>query len=124
MISVGIVGAGIISKSHVKAITAHPDSEIRAVADIVLERAQAIADTCGANAYADYREMLDKEKLDVVIINLPHALHESCVLACAAHKVNVLLEKPMSVSEESCMRMVAAESLWRGSLDERRGKGV
>lgn len=108
MISVGIVGAGIISKAHVKAIKAHGDSKIQAVADIVLERAQAIADEWGANSYTDYQEMLDKENLDVVIINLPHALHEPCVLACAARKVNVLLEKPMSVSEESCKRMVAA----------------
>lgn len=108
MISVGIIGAGIISKAHVNAIKAHGGSKIQAVADIVLERAQAIADEWGANAYADYVEMLDKEKLDIVIVNLPHALHEPCVLACAARKVNVLLEKPMSVSEESCKRMVAA----------------
>ena len=108
MISVGIIGAGIISKAHVKAIKGHGDSKIVAVADIVLERAQAIAEEWGANSYTDYLEMLDKEQLDIVIVNLPHALHEPCVLACAARKVNVLLEKPMSVSEESCKRMVAA----------------
>lgn len=105
MISVAMIGAGIIAASHMSAIAAHPGTYLCAVADLISERAEAAANPYGANAYTDYLEMLDIEKPDAVIINLPHALHEVCVLACAARRIHVLLEKPMSVSSDSCQRI-------------------
>lgn len=105
MLRVGIIGAGNIIPQHLKAIQNHPQTQLCAVADIVLERAQASVRPYGANAYADYKEMLAQEKPDAVIINLPHWLHEECAVACARHKAAVLLEKPMSVSYASCERI-------------------
>ena len=82
MFSVGMIGAGIIGASHLAAVAGHPDTRLAAVA-----------------------EMLEREKLELVIINLPHGLHEACVLACAEKGIHILLEKPMSVSYASCLRM-------------------
>ncbi len=108
MLSVGIIGAGIIAASHLEAVERHPETRLAAVADLVPERAQKAAAPYGANAYCDYRELLQKERPQLVIINLPHALHEECVLACAEAGAHILLEKPMSVSYDSCLRMNAA----------------
>ena len=97
MVRVGIIGAGIIAQSHLVAIQQHPDSCLCAIADIAPGRAQEAAEPYGAAAYADYVQMLDTEKPDVVIINLPHFLHESCALECAKRGIHTLLEKPMAI---------------------------
>lgn len=108
MLSVGMIGAGIIAASHLQAISDSAHTTLCAVADLVEERAASAASPYHAAVYTDYMEMLDKEKLDAVIINLPHGLHEACVLACAARGIHMLLEKPMSVSADSCQRMIEA----------------
>ena len=108
MVRVGIIGAGIIAESHLEAIAQHPDSQLCAIADIVPGRAEAAAKPYGAAAYTNYIEMLDSEKPDVAIINLPHFLHESCALECARRGVHTLLEKPMAMTEGSCQRIIAA----------------
>ena len=105
MFSVGMIGAGIIGASHLAAVAGHPDTRLAAVADIAPGRAQQAAAPYGAHAYESYEEMLEREKLELVIINLPHGLHEACVLACAEKGIHILLEKPMSVSYASCLRM-------------------
>ncbi|MBD5093052.1 MAG: Gfo/Idh/MocA family oxidoreductase [Subdoligranulum sp.] len=108
MFSVGMIGAGSIGASHLAAVEHHPDTRLVAVADIVWERAQKAAAPYGASAYSRYEEMLEKEHPQLVIINLPHGLHETCVLTCAQFGAHMLLEKPMSVSHKSCVRMETA----------------
>lgn len=105
MFSVGMIGAGIIGASHLAAVAGHPDTRLAAVADIAPGRAQQAAAPYGARAYESYQEMLDRERPDLAIINLPHGLHEACVLACARAGAHILLEKPMSTSYASCLRM-------------------
>jgi len=106
MISVGMIGTGSIAPLHLKAIKAHPETTLVAVSDLSMDRAKKAAAPFGAAIYTDYREMLVQEKLDVVIINLPHALHEEAAIACAEHGVHILLEKPMSISLASCNRII------------------
>ncbi len=108
MYSFGMIGTGIIAGSHLKAIAAHPNTRLAAVADIDQSRAEAAAAPLGAAVYTDYHQMLESEKLDAVIINLPHGLHEPCAVDCAEHGAHILLEKPMSVSPESCARIIQA----------------
>ena len=108
MIKVGVIGAGSIIYHHLKALDQCKESKLVAVADIAVERAEKVAEKRGAKAYADYMEMLDKEELDAVIINLPHSLHEPAAVACAKRGIHTLLEKPMSVSEASCQRIIDA----------------
>lgn len=108
MLRVGLIGAGIISTPHLKALHKNPRTAIAAVADIDLEKARQAAGMYGASVYGDYEEMLQKEMPDAVIINLPHDLHEVCTVSCAKKGIHVLAEKPMSVSTRSCRAMIQA----------------
>lgn len=108
MLSIGIAGAGIICADHLKAIEKYSGATVRAVADLDPMRAKNAAEPFGAVVYMDYKEMIGKETLDAVMINLPHGLHEDCTLLCAQKKIHVFVEKPMSVSTESCRRMLDA----------------
>ena len=108
MLSIGIIGAGIICADHLKAIAKYSDATVCAVADLDAARAQQAAAPFQAAVYTDYIEMITHETLDAVIINLPHGLHEACTLLCAQKKIHVFVEKPMSVSAASCRRMIDA----------------
>ena len=47
-------------------------------------------------SYDDYHEMLDQEKIDIVICCAENAQHPAVVEACAQHGVHVIIEKPMA----------------------------
>ena len=46
-VSVGLVGLGMVCESHLKAYSAHPDAEVRAVCDIDADRSKEIANKYG-----------------------------------------------------------------------------
>jgi predicted dehydrogenase len=58
--------------------------------------------------YDDYREMLDRERLDLVIVNCENAQHPDVVEACARAGASVCVEKPMASSLADALRMQRA----------------
>jgi len=108
MIKVGIIGCGINSGRHISAFTRLENAKITAVCDVSEEKMNVTVAGTGATGYTDYSEMLQKEKLDLAVVNLPHNLHNPCVLACANAGVNVFLEKPMGISVPDCEIMEKA----------------
>lgn len=93
-ISIGVIGAGLIGRKHLKKIAGHPDFELAGIADI--NAAQAAAENPGARVFAGYHEMLDKARPDAVIIALPNQLHVECGVACARRGIHILVEKPVA----------------------------
>jgi predicted dehydrogenase len=71
-----------------------------------MRRAQAL--TGITKVYADYREMLDEEALDLVIFCPENARHGEVAEAIAARGVHMVTEKPMSSSLSDALRMVRA----------------
>ena len=84
--------------------------EIVAVADDNPEGLKEAGKRLGtSNLYADYREMLEKEKFDIVSV-APRwiAPHHDIVIAVAEAGACVFLEKPMSVTLAEADAMIAA----------------
>ncbi len=75
-----------------------PDVSVVAVADEDEKGRTAAARRLNApRAYADYREMLDKERPQIVSIAVRWLdCHHEMALACAEHGCHVFLEKPMA----------------------------
>ncbi|MCK4472376.1 MAG: Gfo/Idh/MocA family oxidoreductase, partial [Anaerolineae bacterium] len=95
-VKVGLIGCGNIGvRAHLPACTQVPETELVTVCDIIEERAQAAAGRSGATAYTDYRQLLEREDVDVVIIALPNDLHAEVTVAAADAGKHVLCEKPM-----------------------------
>src|SRR5215213_9078964 len=62
-----------------------------------------------ANAYADYRQMLQKERPNIVSVATRHLdTHRDMVLACAEAGAHIFLEKPMCRTLQEADEMVAA----------------
>lgn len=108
MFKIGLIGCGIISGNHMVAVDTIDDAKITAVCDISKENLERAQEWTGATGYTDYKEMIDKEDLDLVVINLPHGLHGEATRYCAEKKVNILLEKPMGISTQDCQNMIDA----------------
>lgn len=108
MFKIGIVGAGAIGRSHKRAIAANDKCELTAICDINEENAKIVAEDTDARIYSDYKDMAEKEEMDVVIVNLPHFLHKDVTIYFLERGVNVLVEKPMANTEDECKAMVAA----------------
>ena len=103
---IGIIGAGMISNSHAKALAAMDNAVLCAVADINQQAADAFSAKYDCKAYYDAEKMLLDEKPDAVIICLPTFLHEKYVSLCASHKVNVMCEKPVEMTVPATERML------------------
>ena len=85
-------------------------AEIVAVADENdAGRAQAAKDLGAKAAYADFREMLKKEKPQIVSVadRWPDC-HRDMVVACAEHGASIFLEKPIARTLQETDEMVAA----------------
>jgi myo-inositol 2-dehydrogenase/D-chiro-inositol 1-dehydrogenase len=69
-------------------------------------RERARTDHLGAPIYAAYRELLDREELDVVDVVLPTDLHHEVGMAVLASGRHLLLEKPMAPRLDHCDELI------------------
>ena len=113
MLRVGIIGCGgIIERRHLPGLLELGD-RVRLVAfsDISADRVNLLADRAGVGTehrYADYRELLDRETLDLAIVATPLAYHEAPVVEAAGRVPVVLVEKPLAHDLATAERMSMA----------------
>ncbi|GAA2848028.1 oxidoreductase [Actinoplanes cyaneus] len=95
-----IVGAGAIATAHAEALRKHADRiSLVAVADLVPARAQAFAETWGIKSvYSDLSELLGLGNVDLVQLCTPPSTHAPLARQCLLAGVNVLMEKPPTLS--------------------------
>ncbi len=107
---IGVVGAGAIAVyGHIPSFQAAPGTEIVAICDTNLERAQAAATKFNIpKAYSDYEEMITSAGLDAISVGVPNSLHAPVALAALEAGLHVLCEKPMATSVADGEAMVAA----------------
>ncbi|MFE7063211.1 Gfo/Idh/MocA family protein [Sutcliffiella sp. NPDC057660] len=106
---VGVVGCGSIAKyRHLPEYHANQNVELVALCDIVQERAEHASEQYGGKVYTDYKEMIDREELDIVSVCTPNYLHAPVSIYASKAGINVLCEKPMATSKEEADEMIAA----------------
>lgn len=104
-----IIGCGLISKNHLKALNNVEHAVCAAVCDIVREKAEAAAKQYEVpGIYTDYRKMLNDPDIDVVHICTPHHLHAQMAVDALLAGKHVLCEKPMALSKEDAKRIMEA----------------
>ena len=112
-IKVGIIGTGWIAESHISCYKEMEDVEIVALADLVPGKAEAFAkkyEVEGARIYNSDEEMLANEKdLDGVSICTYNCQHAPCAIHALDAGVNVMLEKPFTVTLDEAIEVMKAE---------------
>lgn len=109
---IGIVGCGgIANGKHMPSLGKLDSVEMVAFCDIILERAEKAAAQYGtpeARVYADYKEMLAAEQLDIVHVLTPNDAHAEISIAALEAGHHVMCEKPMAKTAADARRMVDA----------------
>jgi len=112
-LKIGIIGTGWIAEAHANAYLKCPDAEIVALADIVPGKAEAFAkkfDLANARIYNGSAELLAAEKeLDGVSICTYNTQHAPCAIDALNHGINVMLEKPFTVTLDESVAVMKAE---------------
>ena len=112
-IRVGIVGCGVMGPMHAQAVAELPLTDLVAVADLIPERAQKVAqDFDAAIVYREGADLVTNPPLDLGILALPACHRTQLALAAFAHGKHVLTEKPVAMNAAEVEQMIAA----RGNL--------
>ena len=109
---IGIIGTGGISGSHIGAYLNQPDVELVAGCDLIPGKAEAKFaeyEVKDAKFFTDYKEMIDTVEMDAVSVCTYNRTHAECTIYALEHGINVLLEKPMTVTLDEAIAIRKAE---------------
>ena len=109
---VGFIGCGGIAGRHFKDVDSDGRAEVVAMCDPDPQRIsgwkEKRAELSKALEYADYKEMLGADNLDVVYINSPHKFHFDQIMDSLRAGCHVVTEKPMVCSIEDARTVCQA----------------
>ena len=110
-VRIGIIGSGFSGNLHADALSRDLRAEIVAVAGSNIERAEKFATKWKvAQAFDDYRRMLELPDIDMVTIGVPNDLHCQMAVQAAQAGKHVVVEKPLCMTLDEADRMIAAAS--------------
>jgi predicted dehydrogenase len=108
MIKVGLVGYGFMGHMHAQCYEATGEAKVVGLADVEDDRRKEAGEKLACRTFSSLQDMLASADIDMVDICTPTYLHEEMVIAAVKAGKPVLCEKPMSLSVESCDRMIRA----------------
>lgn len=113
MIKGAIIGLGKMGLSHAAILNAHPEVELVAVCDTSSLVLDAFKKYSKIKTYSDYREMLEKESLEFVLIATPTRFHYQMTKLALEKGLHVFCEKPFSLTVDEGEDLVkTANSKW------------
>ncbi len=99
MINIAVIGVGRMGSKHAYNLAKRvKNSNLVAICDVDTQKANLMAKKLKAKAYYDVDEMLKSEQLDGVVIATPHYSHVKIAKKCIEKGINILCEKPISVT--------------------------
>jgi predicted dehydrogenase len=109
-LSIAVIGAGLIGRTHIETISDSECARVGAIADPT-DAAKALAAGLGVPWFADHNAMLAARVCDAAIVATPNAMHLEHVLACIAANIPVLVEKPVTAAVSDAKTLTAAAAL-------------
>jgi UDP-N-acetyl-2-amino-2-deoxyglucuronate dehydrogenase len=102
----GLIGCGRVAPRHASAVQELPNANLVAVADLIESRVQRYASEYGAEAFLDYRNLLEQKDIDIVNICTPSGTHTQIAIDAMQAGKHVIVEKPIALSLEDADRMI------------------
>src|SRR4029079_11063045 len=103
----GIVGCGMISNFHARAIADVRGAKLVACFDTREPAAEKFAADNDCKAYTNLNAMLADPKVSIVTIATPSGAHMEPAVAAARAGKHVIVEKPLEITLKKCDRMIA-----------------
>ncbi|MBR1250629.1 Gfo/Idh/MocA family oxidoreductase [Bradyrhizobium sp. AUGA SZCCT0169] len=104
-ITIGVIGAGLIGRKHLRKLAEREDYELVGIADVNVDAVSA--EHPRTRVFADYRQLLDEARPEAVIIASPNQLHAENGIECARRGIHILIEKPVTDTLETAATLIA-----------------
>ena len=105
-----LIGCGRISPNHIEAAIKN-NLDIVAICDVIEGRMNDIIscfDLKKIKKYSDYKELLKKERPEIVAIATESGKHASIAIDCINSDCNVIIEKPIALSISDAEKIINA----------------
>lgn len=103
----GLIGAGGIAQAYGQVFAVVDGVQLGGVADTRPEAARAMAEGAGCPAYASAEELLEKAKVDAVLVCTPPSTHRDICKMFLDRKIPVLCEKPLATDTATARELVS-----------------
>jgi predicted dehydrogenase len=101
-----VVGVGYLGRFHAEKYAAHPEADLVAVVDLDRERAAAVGGALGVPVLTDHRAL--RGRVDCASIVVPTQQHHAVAGDLVAAGIDVLVEKPLTMTIEQGKQLVEA----------------
>lgn len=101
-----ILGAGSIGERHLRVFQATGRCEV-ALVEPLAERRVAVAERYGVRGYATWEEAMEREPVTAALIASPAPYHVPTAITLAQRGLDLLIEKPLSLSLEGVAELEA-----------------
>src|SRR5699024_6810109 len=107
---IGIIGTGFGGRVHAPMFQHHDGFELVAIVSMRgnVDTAKNLSGV--RHVYSDWKEMLDKESLDLVVVASAVSLHHEMVQEIFRRGIHVLCEKPMALHYNETKDMIDARN--------------
>jgi myo-inositol 2-dehydrogenase/D-chiro-inositol 1-dehydrogenase len=116
MVRYGIIGSGTMGREHIQNIRLIPDVRVVALADPHPASLAAAAALAGEDVatHEDYRALLARDDVDVLVIATPNHTHAAVLAEALPTDRHILVEKPLCTTIEDAQAVVAAADRHEG----------
>ncbi len=119
-ITVGSIGVGMMGRGHFRGFAGYPDVQLLALSDVdpwrrndstktlkeIYTKRQPSGTFRGFKAYSDFRELLDRDDIDAVVIATGERWHPAISVRAAKAGKDIYCEKPISLTIRQARTMV------------------
>jgi len=106
MVNVAVIGTGAMGRHHVRIYSELENVNLVAISDLDEKNGKLLAEKHSCMFYKDFKEMLNKEKIDAVSVVVPTKHHKDVAIYCADKGKHILLEKPISDNIEDAESII------------------
>lgn len=107
MTGIGIIGSGFMGRTWAQVTKVYTE-DARVVAVAGGRRAAALAADYGCTLESSPEDLIARADIDAVVIATPASAHLNLIVAAAASRKHVLVEKPMALSVGDAIEMESA----------------
>jgi UDP-N-acetyl-2-amino-2-deoxyglucuronate dehydrogenase len=110
MLKFALVGCGRIAKRHSELLGLGQikGAQLVAVCDLIPEKAQKIGEQFSIPYFTDMHQMMQSEKVDVLVVLTESGNHAKNVVELAKYGKHIVVEKPMALTLDDADAMIRA----------------